>query len=102
MNAVKFLTESIDTPRNADIKDMKLPVPSPGLNEFRKYFNHRNEIEKSFDEESGEMEEREIPAADFVSVVADHEPTIEEWTEVLRSNGYDDERIALIINAEAE
>ena len=103
---MKYLEESTDTPRTADVLDMELPLPQPGVTEHRKYFNHRTvEQERAeTDAETGEQscEKVEVPCADYVSVACDHVPSDEEWTECLASNGYDSERIGLILSHGSE
>jgi hypothetical protein len=101
MNTVKFLTASTDSPRGAEVKKMTLPVPNPQENEYRRFYNHRDEEseEVKTDEDSGEpvVVSVTIPVADYVSVQADHEPTDEEWREVLSENGFSDEEIDKIL-----
>lgn len=100
MSTVVFLNESTDIPRGIDVKKMTLPVPKPGIDEYRRYFNHRiKEVEKT-DVDNEEHVTEEIPCADFVAVQADHEPTDEEWRSVLTEQGYTDERIDVILSGE--
>lgn len=100
MNTVKFLGVSTDMPREKEVKTMILPVPQPGINEYRRLYNHR-EVEQ---EETAEDNEQRaivaVPCADFVVVQADHEPTVEEWRTVLSENGFTDEQIDVILAGE--
>lgn len=100
MNKVKFLGVSTDMPREAEVKTMKLPVPQPGIDEYRRFYNHR-EVEQ---EETAEGNEQRaivaVPCADFVAIQADHEPTNEEWRTVLSENGFTDEQIDVILAGE--
>ena len=100
MNTVKFLGVSTDMPREKEVKTMILPVPQPGINEYRRLYNHR-EVEQ---EETAEDNEQRaivaVPCADFVAVQADHEPTVEEWRTVLSENGFTDEQIDVILAGE--
>lgn len=100
MNTVMFLNESTDMPRSIEVKEMTLPVPHPGMNEYRRYFNHRIIEQEKTEEDSEQHVTEEIPCADFVAVQADHEPTNEEWREILSENGYSEERITLILSKE--
>jgi hypothetical protein len=97
MNTIKFLTASTDMPRGAESKREKLPVPQPQMDEYRIYYNHRTIERDITEEETGEPESVSVPAADFVSVQADHEPTDAEWREVLSENGFDDTTIDTIL-----
>lgn len=80
MTTVKFLTASTECPREAGVKELMLPVPDPGMNEYRRYYNHRMRVSES---ESGNIEE---PCADYVAVISDHNPTEEEWSLILSEN----------------
>lgn len=71
---------------------MTLLVPAPGMNEYRKFFNHRDE--EQTDQDNNPVM---VSVADFVSVVADHEPAQEEWEQVLLAEGYTSEDITLIL-----
>ena len=99
---MKFLIESTDTPRSADVKKMELLVPPPGINEYRRFFNHR-EVEQSqgeIDEDSGQPVPVLVPCADYVAVQNPVEPTDEEWRECLTEVGYTAEKIDLILAGE--
>lgn len=100
MNTVKFLGVSTDMPREKEVKTMKLPVPQPGIDEYRRFYNHR-EVEQ---EETAEDNEQRaivaVPCADFVAVQADHEPTAEEWRTVLLENEFTSEQIDVILAGE--
>lgn len=109
MNKVRFLCVSTDAPRAASEKRVKMPVPHPQMDEYRVYFNHR-EVEVFPAAYAGDQEEitgevdalsqspQLVPTADYVSVQADHEPTDEEWSEVLSERGYTEEQISAILN----
>lgn len=82
-----------------------MPLPEPGINEHRKYFNHREEEREESNNEGaadsdGSAKERKIvkvPVADYVSAANATTPTNEEWTECLHEAGYDSEQIAVIL-----
>lgn len=38
---MKFLVESTDTPHVSGLKSEKLPLPNPGVDEYRKYWDER-------------------------------------------------------------
>ena len=103
---MKYLEESTDTPRTADVLEMELPLPQPGVTEHRKYFNHRivKQEQAETDAETGEQSSTiiDVPCADYVAVACSHKPTDEEWTECLSENGYDSERIGLILSHGSE
>lgn len=100
MNTMMFLNELTDIPRGIEVKKMTLPVPNPGMNEYRRYFNHRTIEQERIEEGNEQHVTEEIPCADFVAVQADHEPTDEEWRDVLSENGYSEERITTILIGE--
>lgn len=104
MNTIQFLGASTDSPRERETKRMTLPVPTPEQWEYRIFFNHRDEEreEVTTDEETGEQSvvTKTVPTAEYVSVQADHEPTDDEWTEVLALNGYTAEQITNILSKE--
>lgn len=82
-----------------------MPLPEPGINEHRKYFNHREEEREESNNEGaadsdGSAKERKVvkvPVADYVSAANATTPTNEEWTECLHEAGYDSEQIAVIL-----
>ena len=82
-----------------------MPLPEPGINEHRKYFNHREEEREESNNEGaadsdGSAKERKVvkePVADYVSAANATTPTNEEWTECLHGAGYDSEQIAVIL-----
>lgn len=79
---------------------MKLPVPQPGIDEYRRFYNHREvELEETA-EDNGQRAIVAVPCADFVAVQADHEPTEEEWENVLSENGFEKEQIDIILAGE--
>ena len=87
------------------MKEKELPLPEPGINEHRKYFNHREEEREEggnegASETDGSASERKVvkvPVADYVSAANATTPTNEEWTECLHGAGYDSEQIAVIL-----
>lgn len=100
MSTLKFFGASTDMPREIEVKRMKLSVPQPGIDEYRRFYNHR-EVEQ--EETTEDKEQRAIvliPSADFVAVQADHEPTDEEWRTVLSENGFTKEQIDVILAGE--
>lgn len=82
-----------------------MPLPEPGINEHRKYFNHREEEREESNNEGaadsdGSAKERKVvkvPVADYVSAANATAPTNEEWTECMHEAGYDSEQIAVIL-----
>lgn len=50
-------------------------------------------------EQDNEGEVEQVPAADFVSAIADNEPTNAEWESILKENGYTNKQIEEILNA---
>lgn len=100
---MKYLGKSTDCPRGADVKKQELPLPQPGTNEYRRYYNHREEerIERDgIDAGTGEPQAERVvklPTADFVAVSCEHEPTDEEWTECLTANGFTSKEIKTIL-----
>jgi hypothetical protein len=38
-----------------------------------------------------------VPCADFVAIQADHEPTADEWKNILSENGFTEEQIDVIL-----
>lgn len=95
MSIVKFLTASTECPREASVKELTLPVPQPGMNEYRRYYNHRFvDREESVGEELTVIQ---VPVADFVAVVSDHTPTQEEWRNTLLSVGYTESQVNVIL-----
>ena len=99
---MRFLEQATESPIALDMNEKELPLPEPGINEHRKYFNHREEErEESNNEDSdGSAKERKVvkvPVADYVSAANATTPTNEEWTECLHGAGYDSEQIAVIL-----
>lgn len=100
MNTVKFLGVSTDMPREKEVKTMKLPVPQPGIDEYRRFYNHREVEQEETAEDNEQRAIVSIPCADFVVVQADHEPSDEEWQAVLSENGFTKEQIDVILAGE--
>ena len=102
---MRFLEQATESPIALDMNEKELPLPEPGINEHRKYFNHREEEREESNNEGaadsdGSAKERKIvkvPVADYVSAANATTPTNEEWTECLNGAGYDSERIAVIL-----
>ena len=103
---MKFLELATESPVALDVNEKELPLPEPGVNEHRKYFNHREEErgEGNGGESGGSGEaadERKtvkVPVADYVAAANATVPTDEEWTECLAGAGYDSEQIAIILS----
>ena len=103
---MKFLEQQTESPVALDVKEKELPLPEPGINEHRKYFNHReeerevggNEGAADTDGSASERKMVKVPVADYVSAANATTPTNEEWTECLHGAGYDSEQIAVILN----
>lgn len=111
---MKFIEQQTESPVALDLNKKELPLPEPGVNEHRRYFNHREEEreEPSTDEatvlggsaaepqsnEAAEPRLVKIPVADYVAAAHPAIPTDEEWAECLTSAGYDSEQIAIILS----
>ena len=103
---MKFLEKQTESPVALDVKEKELPLPEPGINEHRKYFNHHeegreeggNEGAADTDGSASERKMVKVPVADYVSAANATTPTNEEWTECLHGAGYDSEQIAVILN----
>ena len=93
---MRFLEQATESPIALDMNEKELPLPEPGINEHRKYFNHRTE-ERTENEADGEESTVMVPVADYVSAANATTPTNEEWTECLHGAGYDSEQIAVIL-----
>jgi len=90
---MKYLGKYTDSPRTAEQgKRQILPRPNPGENEYRVYFNLR--------EETRALEEGHftVPVADFVSCLSEQEPTNEDWENLLKKNGFTQSQIDNILN----
>ena len=101
---MKFLNASTDSPRANDVKRMRCTLPQPGTDEYRLYYNHREEPHEEvvIDAETGvpSAVTVQIPTADFVAASCDHEPTDEEWTECLIEAGYSAKDIKAMLKGE--
>lgn len=93
---MKFIEQATESPIALDMNEKELPLPEPGINEHRKYFNHRTE-ERTEIEADGQESTVMVPVADYVSASNATTPTNEEWTECLHGAGYDSEQIAVIL-----
>ena len=90
---MEYLGKYTDSPRVAEQgKEQSLQRPNPGENEYRVYFNFREET-RIFDEV-----EEVIPVADFVSCLSDTELTNEDWENLLKDNGFTQGQIDNILN----
>ena len=93
---IKFLAESTDTPHTKGVVNEHLPLPTPGIDEYRKYWNE-HEVEQTDYSNMGEADAKPktitVLTASYVSVQCDHEPTEEEWTACLQAEGYNDDKI---------
>ena len=102
---MKFIEQQTESPVALDVKEKELPLPEPGVNEHRKYFNHREEEREETPNgeatvlggSAAEPRLVKIPVADYVAAANATIPTDEEWTECLTAAGYDSEKIAVIL-----
>ena len=89
---MEYLGKYTDSPRTAEQgKTQVLPRPNPGENEYRVYFNYREETRE---DESGIYN---VPVADFVSCISEVEMTFESWVNLLVCNGFTQEQINNIL-----
>ena len=113
---MKFLVESTDTPHVSGLKSEKLPLPNPGVDEYRKYWDERmvsrmQTVADDTDEAQAQAEGEESSegvathevevselTARFVSASCEHEPTDEEWRACLLGAGYDEAQVSLILS----
>lgn len=73
-----------------------LPLPNvQGADEYRIYFNERQE--KREVTEDDEVLEVDVTVYDYASVLSDHEPTDEEWREVLVGQGFASTKVTKIL-----
>ena len=102
---MKFLAESVDAPHVGGVKNERLPLPNPGVDEYRRYWNEHEERHTEYDTDSvsGDVMRAEVVelAASFVSASCDHEPSDEEWRECLLEEGYPEKQVATILGSEA-
>lgn len=103
---MRFLEQATESPVALDVKEKELPLPEPGVNEHRKYFNHREEEREespngeaaALGDSVAEPKKVKIPVADYVAAANPTTPTDDEWTECLTAAGYDSEQIAVILS----
>ena len=103
---MRFLEQATESPVALDVKEKELPLPEPGVNEHRKYFNHREEEREespngeaaALGDSVAERKKVKVPVADYVAAANPTTPTDEEWTECLTAAGYDSEQIAVILS----
>lgn len=89
---MKYLGENTDSPRTLEQgKKQVLPRSNPGDNEYRVYFNFRDEPRE---DESGTYN---VPVADFVSCISEAEMTLDNWANLLLANGFTQEQINTIL-----
>ncbi len=89
---MKYIGQYTDSPRWAEQgKTQVLPRPNPGENEYRVYFNYREETRE---DETGAYN---VPVADFVSCISEVEMTFESWVNLLVCNGFTQEKINNIL-----
>lgn len=95
---MKFLAESSVVPAGALTNNReKLPLPSvQEADEYRVYHNKHKEMQYSTDEDGNDIEE-EVTVYDYVSVLCDHEPSDDEWRELLTERGYSNTAINKIL-----
>lgn len=94
---LQFLEESKVVPASALTgmrEELSLPHAA-GASEYRLYFGARQvEQEQTVGDE---VQMVEVTEYDYVSVLADHEPTDDEWKEVLMERGYTKTKAASIV-----
>ena len=103
---MKFLEQQTESPVALDLNEKELPLPEPGVNEHRRYFNHREEEREATSSEQAtvlgdsvaELQTEKIPVADYVAASHPTKPTDEEWTDCLCAAGYGSEQIAVILS----
>ena len=103
---MRFLEQATESPVALDVKEKELPLPEPGVNEHRKYFNHHEEEREespngeaaALGDSVAEPKKVKIPVADYVAAANPTTPTDEEWTECLTAAGYDIEQIGVILS----
>lgn len=115
---MKFLVESTDTPHVSGVKSEKLPLPNPGVDEYRKYWDERMVARKQLLAEEASADGTASPSAEtlstdgtavqevevseltarFVAASCEHEPTDEEWRACLLGAGYSEEKVSLILS----
>ena len=89
---MKYIGQYTDSPRTAEQgKTQILLRPNPGENEYRVYFNYREETRED------ELGTYNVPVADFVSCISEIEMTTESWTNLLLVNGFIQEQINNIL-----
>ena len=94
---MKFIEQATESPIALDMNEKELPLPEPGINEHRKYFNHRT-FERTEIEADGQESIVIVPVADYVSAANATIPNDEEWTACLSEAGYGSEQIAVILS----
>lgn len=105
---MKFLVESTDTPHTSGVRTEKLPLPNPGTDEYRRYWNEhevtRQQTESDAEAADGSARTVEVTelTASFVAASCEHEPSIEEWKQCLAEAGYTEEQINEILGDDAE
>ena len=106
---MKFLVESTDTPHTSGVRTEKLPLPNPGTDEYRRYWNEHEVTRQQTTESDVEVadgsartvEVTELTAS-FVAASCEHEPTIGEWKQCLLEEGYTEDKVNEILGADAE
>lgn len=92
---MRFIEQQTESPVALDLKEKVLPLPEPGVNEHRLYFNHREEERE--ESEDGEVKSVKVPVADYVAAANATVPTYGEWEICLTAAGYDSEQIGKIL-----
>ena len=103
---MKFIEQQTESPVALDLKEKDLPLPEPGVNEHRRYFNHREEEREEtpngeatvLGDSVAEPRLVKVPVADYVAASHPTKPTDEEWTECLTAAGYGSEQITVILS----
>lgn len=107
---MKYLEKSTQTPcvitEEMKAQNVHLPLPHPGaLDEWRRYWNERTETETASGMgEDGEESatETQVTRADYVAVQNETAPTDEEWTAVLKEQGFTATKIKKILSSATE
>lgn len=97
---MKFLIASTDTPHIKGVVKEHLPLPEPGVDEYRRYWNEHETQQTDYStmmDPEAEPKTITVLTANFVSMQCDHEPSDEEWRQLLKEEGYNEEQINTII-----
>lgn len=100
---MKFLEKSTQTPcqESEELKaqNVHMALPKPETeDEWRRYWNFRTEQETEQGED-GEASSVDVQRADYVAVQSETEPTDEEWTAILKEQGFTDSDIEKVLSS---